>query len=253
MLKEKLKKNQVSIGTWITLGHSSVIDIMASAGFEWFALDHEHSLIDYHNIQPLINACKLKNKEVLVRIGKNDDLIIKKVLDAGADGIIVPMIKSADEAKKAVASVYYAPKGNRGVGLSIAQNYGIGFEEYKDWHYENLIVIAQIEHIDAVQEIEAILLTEGIDGVIIGPYDLSASLGVAGELEHPQVLQAIKKVETACKKLNKPLGFHVIKPQYEQVIEKIKAGYNLIGFSLDFYFLGEKCRYEMRTLKEFEK
>jgi len=135
------------------------------------------------------------------------------------------------------------------VGLNRAQRYGFGFEEYKKWVDEKLVVIAQIEHIDGVNNIEEIIQTEGIDGIIIGPYDLSGSLGIPGNYNQPIVKEALIKVEEACLTHKKSMGYHVVEPDSDLVIEKQKAGYNFIAFSTDFLFLGQKAVEEMNKLK----
>ena len=247
-LKTKLKNNSLTIGSWLTIGHTSIIEIMATAGFDWLTIDMEHSAITLDKAQELILAIQSKDMDALVRVGKNDELIIKQVMDAGADGVIVPMVCSKDDAERAVASVKYPPFGKRGVGLARAQNYGIGFNEYKEWLNNDSIVIAQIEHKKAVGNIEEIISVDGIDGIIIGPYDMSASFGIPGELDSPILLKAIKKVEIACKSSNFPLGFHVIEPEHKDLQEKVKLGYSFIAFSLDFFFLGKKARAEMEEI-----
>jgi 2-dehydro-3-deoxyglucarate aldolase len=248
-LKEKLTKNKLSIGSWVTIGHHSIVEIMASAGFDWLTIDMEHSAITLEKAQELILTIQSKKMTALVRVGKNDELIIKQVLDAGADGVIIPMVCNKADAERAVKAVKYPPQGNRGVGLARAQNYGIGFEEYKRWLTDESIVIAQIEHKDAVKNINEIIDVEGIDGLIIGPYDMSASFGIPGELNSPILLDAVKKVEEVCVAANFPLGYHVIKPNHQDIKEKIDLGYSFIGFSLDFFFLGEKAREEMEKIK----
>jgi len=135
------------------------------------------------------------------------------------------------------------------VGLDRAQQYGAGFDAYKQWLNESSIVIAQIEHIDAVNNIEEILKVDGIDGIIIGPYDLSGSMGYPGEYHREDVKAAIRRVEETCIAASKPLGFHVIHPEHQLILEKIQNGYTFIAFSLDFFFLGEKLRSEMQQLK----
>jgi len=197
-LKEKLKKNYPTFGSWITIGHSSIVEIMASAGFEWLTIDMEHSAIDIAKAQELITVIQANGLEALVRVSKNEEVIIKRVLDAGADGVIVPMIKNAVDAQQAVDYVKYPPMGKRGVGLARAQKYGIGFEEYKEWQKDGTIIIAQIEHIDSVQNIDSIVLTSGIDGIIVGPFDLSASMGMPGEYERDEVKSALKHIEERC-------------------------------------------------------
>lgn len=244
-LKEKLQLNSLTIGSWVTIGHPAVVEIMASAGFEWLTIDMEHSAIGFETAQNLITAMQLHGVTPLVRVGRNDDLIIKRVMDIGAAGVIVPMVNSVEDAQRAVANVKYPPDGARGVGLYRAQNYGTSFNEYKKFVKKDSIVIAQIEHIDAVDNIDGILYTHGIDGIIIGPYDLSASMGMPGEYDKPEVQKAIGKVEEACKRIGKPLGFHVIQSDSAKLREKIDSGYTFLAFSLDFFFLGDKAREEM--------
>ncbi|OGU72639.1 MAG: 2,4-dihydroxyhept-2-ene-1,7-dioic acid aldolase [Ignavibacteria bacterium RBG_16_34_14] len=248
-LKEKLKNNQLSIGSWVTLSHMSIPEIMATAGFDWLAIDMEHSVIEISEAQALISLIEAREIVPLVRVGENNPYLIKRVMDAGAYGVIVPMVNKKDDAVKAVKAVKYPPYGNRGVGLARAQKYGIGFEEYKSKLDDNSIVIVQIEHIDAVRNLDEIISVEGVDGCIIGPYDLSGSLGVAGQFDHPDMLAAIIKIEETCKKYKFPLGFHVIPPDNRLVEEKIDKGYKFIAFSIDFMFLGNKCRDEMKMLK----
>jgi 2-dehydro-3-deoxyglucarate aldolase len=248
-LKQKLKNNQLTIGSWITIAHYSVVEIMASAGFEWLVVDMEHTSISLNEAQILINTIQSKNLKALVRVSKNEEVIIKKVLDMGADGIIVPMIKSKDDVKKAINFAKYPPIGKRGVGLYRAQNYGIGFEEYKKWIEKELIIVAQIEHIQAVKNIEEILDSD-IDAIIIGPYDLSGSMGFPGEYYRKDVKKAIKKVKDACKKYNKSYGFHVIESDPNYLKQKIEEGATFLAYSLDFFFLGDSARNGMQIIKK---
>ena len=249
MLKKRLANNQISIGSWITIGNPAIPEIMANADFEWLTIDIEHNSIDLSMVQNMISTIQSKNISALVRVSKNEEVIIKHVLDAGADGIIVPMINNKEDAIKAVEYAYYPPKGKRGVGLARAQNYGIGFESYKEWLNNNLVIIAQIEHIEAANNIEEIISTYGIDGVIIGPYDLSGSLGYPGEFDRIEVKQAIEKVEKACLKKGFPLGFHIVQPEAELINKVIEKGYRFIAFSTDFLFLGTKLNEEMGKIK----
>lgn len=248
-VKEKLKNNLPTIGSWVTIGHQSVVEIMASAGFEWLTLDLEHSSMDMSKVMELIALIQANNMAALVRVSKNEEVVIKRVLDAGADGVIVPMVRTAADAQQAVDYVKYPPLGKRGVGLNRAQKYGIGFEEYKEWQKDGTIIIAQIEHIDSVNNIDEIINTPGIDGTIVGPFDLSASMGMPGEYHKQEVIEALHRVEERCKYFNKPLGFHVINSDYKLVEEKLNVGYTFLAFSLDFFFLGDKAREQMSLLK----
>ena len=249
-LKEKLKNNRLTIGSWITIGETSVVEIMATANFEWLCVDMEHTTIDLNKAKMLITTIQANNMKALVRVSKNEEVIIKKVMDMGADGVIVPMIKNREEALEAVGYVKYPPYGNRGVGLYRAQGYGTKFEEYKKWVNEEAIVIAQIEHIEAVNNIDDILAVDGIDGTIVGPYDPSGSMGIPGEYHKPEVKEAIEKVRLACEKQKIPYGFHVIESNPDKLLERIEEGCTFLAYSLDFFFLGDSVRDGMKKIKE---
>lgn len=245
ILKKKLLNKEQSIGSWITIPNQSVIDILAEADFDWLTVDMEHTAIDYNELQILIGFIQSHGMAALVRVSKNEEVAIKRALDAGADGIIVPMVKNKADIQMAVDYAKYPPTGKRGVGLNRAQKYGFGFEEYKKWVDEGLVIIAQIEHIDAINNLEDIADNKHLDGMIVGPYDLSGSLGIPGEYNDPIVVKALEKLESFCAKYNKSLGFHVIDPDIEKVKKKFNEGYNFIAFSTDFLFMGRKASEEM--------
>ena len=192
-LKKKLKRREITLGSWITLGNTSIAEIMAKAGFEWLVVDMEHSAITLDIAQQLIQVIEGCGAVPLVRVGENNATLIKRVMDAGAYGVIVPMVNTKKEAEAAVNAVKYPPVGTRGVGLARAQGYGNNFEDYRDWIKKESIVIVQIEHIDAVNNLEDILKVRGVDGSIIGPYDLSASLGIPGEFDNTELKRPLKK------------------------------------------------------------
>jgi len=249
-LKVKLKNNQLTIGSWITVGNTSIAEIMAQSGFEWLTVDMEHSVITLDIAQQLIQVISGSGVVPLVRVGENNPYLIKRVMDAGAYGVIVPMVNTIEQAEAAVKAVKYPPIGTRGVGLARAQGYGLEFDDYAATVNEESVVIVQVEHIDSVSNLEAILSVNGVDGCIIGPYDLSGSLGVPGNFMHPDVMAALKKTEKVCKKMNVPLGMHVIEPDYRLVIDNIKKGYTFIAFSLDSLFLGTSCREQLNLLRD---
>lgn len=247
-LKNKLKNNELTIGSWVTIGHPAVVDIMASAGFEWLVIDIEHTSIDLTTTHNLIATIQANGMKALVRVSKNEEVVIKRVLDMGADGIVVPMIKSKEDALEAIDYAKYPPVGKRGVGLFRAQKYGLGFDEYKKWVNDELVIIAQIEHYKAVDNIEEIITTNGIDGVIIGPYDLSGSMGYPGEYDRDDVKNGIAKVLEVCEANNIPSGFHVIESDPAKLNERIKQGCTFLAYSLDFFFLGDSARDGMKKI-----
>jgi 2-keto-3-deoxy-L-rhamnonate aldolase RhmA len=241
------------LGSWITLNHPSIAEIMADAGFDWLCIDLEHSVTDYFETQQLIIAIQAKGIKAFVRVGENNVRIIKRVLDAGADGIIVPSVNSKADAENAVKAVKYPPFGTRGVGLARAQKYGFGFEDYRDVKSRDIKLIAQIEHINAIQELDEIISTEGIDGTFIGPYDLSGSMGKPGSFDDADVRAALQRYEEVAKRYDKWIGFHVVPPDHKLIAEKLEQGYNFIAFSFDAYFLGQIIRKELSDLKQYDK
>lgn len=249
-LKKKLQNNQLTLGSWIMMGNTMSVEVMALAGFEWLVVDIEHTAMDMETTQTLIATIQAKGIKALVRVSKNEEVVIKKVLDMGADGIIVPMVCSQDDAKQAVAYAKYPPVGKRGVGLYRAQQFGMGFEAYKKWVDEELVIIAQIEHIDAVNAIDAILAVEGIDGTIIGPYDLSGSMGYPGEFEREDVKEAVQTVLDRCHAHNIPSGFHVVDTDPAKLQLKIDQGCTFLAYGIDYFFMRDAAISGMKTLRE---
>jgi len=236
-LKQKLKNNELTIGSWIMMGNPMSVEVMALAGVDWLVIVIEHQPIDMETVQILIISIQAHNIKALVRVSKNEEVVIKKVLDMGADGIIVPMVSSKEDATQAVDYAKYPPVGKRGVGLFRATKFGTKFEEYKKWVDEELVIIAQIEHIDAVNNIDEIVNVDGIDGTIIGPYDLSGSMGYPGEFERDDVKEAVQTVLDSCKKNNMPSGFHVVDTDPEKLNQKIAQGCTFMAYGIDYFFM----------------
>lgn len=248
-LKTKLANSELTIGSWITLGHPAIAEIMAAAGFDWLVLDMEHSVMELGEAQAIIQVLDKQQCSAIVRLTSNHPDQIKRVMDAGATGVMVPMVKSAADARVAVQGVYYPPRGQRGVGLARAQGYGASFPAYQQWLEENAVVVVMIEHVDAVNSIDAILAVPGVDAYIIGPYDLSGSMGRPGDLNHPEVQAAIEAVLTAGQSAKKPGGIHVIEPDPDALQQRIKAGFNFLGYALDIRILDSICRNHMQQIR----
>ena len=249
-LKDKLSRNEVTIGSWITLAHSGIAELMAkTAGFDWLVIDMEHSVIELRDAQEMMQAIDLGGTTPLVRLTSHDENLIKRVMDAGAHGVVVPFVNSKAEAEQAVRSVYYPPRGSRGTGLARAQGYGASFPAYKEWLDSNGVVVVMIEHIDAVDQIDEILGVPGVDGFIIGPYDLSASLGVPGEFDNPQVIDAIERICTGGKAAGKPGGIHVVEPDLNLLKKYIDDGFTFIGYGMDIRFLDAICRDHLNKIE----
>ena len=240
-LKEKLKKKVTTTGSWITFSDPSSAEVMANAGFDWLTIDLEHSCINIKEAEQLIRTIDLCGVTPLVRLTSNNPDLAKRVLDAGAKGIIVPMIKSLDDAKNAINAAYYPPKGTRSFGLARAQGYGTRFDEYLQASYEETVVILQIEHIEALDQLEDILSLENVDAYIIGPYDLTGSMGIPGQFDNEKYLQTIEEIKSIGQRVQKPGGIHIVEPDLE-AYKKAKENYTFIAYSVDFRMLDVSSR-----------
>jgi 2-dehydro-3-deoxyglucarate aldolase len=185
----------------------------------------------------------------LVRVGENNPNLIKRVMDVGSYGVIVPNVKNAKEARDAVAAVKYPPAGTRGVGLYRAQKFGLQFDEYKKWLSNESVVIIQIEHIDAVNNIDEIFMVPDIDAYMIGPYDLSGSIGKPGEFNDSDVIHALQKAKKAAARHNIPAGFHSVSADPEEAKKRRDEGYSFLAFSVDTIFLANAARTALFMLK----
>jgi len=253
-LKKALETRKPVIGSWITLAHPAIAEIMAKAGFDWLAVDLEHSVITIREAEELIRVIDLCGCVPLVRLSANNPVQIKRIMDAGAYGVIAPMVNSASDAEKTVSAVRYPPSGTRGVGLARAQGYGYDFDRYLEWVNKESIVIVQIEHIEAVNNLVNILGTEGVDGFIVGPFDLSSSLGVPGQFDHPLMKDTLEKINTIGKESGKAQGIHVIEPNIEESKKRIEQGYRFLAYSLDIRMLDNSCRLGIKKIKkEYKK
>jgi 2-keto-3-deoxy-L-rhamnonate aldolase RhmA len=252
-LKQALRQGELCLGSWITLAHPAIAEIMAKAGFSWLAVDLEHSVITIREAEELIRVIELCGVVPLVRLAANDPVQIKRVMDAGAYGVIVPMVNTATQAEQAVASVFYPPRGRRGVGLARAQGYGCNFEGYQEWLQQEAVVIVQVEHIQAVENLQEILAVEGVDGFMVGPYDLSGSLGVPGKWAHPHMVEAMARIREIGGASDKAAGIHVVEPDPGAARQKMAEGYRFIAYSLDIRLLDCACRQGLETIGSLKK
>ena len=241
-IKKNLTNKKIQIGSWITIGSPIVAEIMANAGFNWLVIDLEHSVINIEMAGDLIRIIDLCGVSPIVRLTGNDPAQIKRVMDAGAHGIIVPSVNTPDEALRAVSATRYAPAGSRGVGLARAQGYGANFEEYFKWQQNSPMVIVMIEHINAVNHLEKILAVPGVDAFIIGPYDLSCSLGAPGDFQNPLFIETIQYIKSTGERMGCPTGYHIVEPDLRMLEERIDQGYNLIAYSVDMRILDVGAR-----------
>lgn len=222
--------NRVLNGTIFSMGAPQVAEIISDSGLDWVLIDMEHSTMSLDTVQ---TALQIMGDKILkiVRVPGNDDIWIKRVLDTGCDGILVPMVKSSEEAVRVVKSAKYPPVGQRSVGVGRAHKFGAAFKEYVDKANDTLIIMIQIEHIEGVKNIDSILSVPGIDSIFIGPYDLSASMGLIGQIDHPDVSAAIGLVKSKCKDAGIPYGIFGISP--EAVEKEIGDGCTFLLCGID--------------------
>ena len=222
------------IGTLLSLPSPELAEIASAAGFDWLFLDMEHGTLETEDIlrmaQAVRNPCAC-----LVRIPENREMWVKKALDAGTTGIIVPHVNSAEDAALAVRWAKYPPDGGRSVGFTRANGYGARFQEKVETANGETVVIVQVEHIDGVRAIEAILDVSGVDAVFVGPYDLSASLGKPGRIQDADVRESIRTVASACAVRKAPAG--IFAQGIEASVQALEAGYTLVcsGVDVDLY------------------
>jgi 2-keto-3-deoxy-L-rhamnonate aldolase RhmA len=237
--KTRLKKREILLGPLVTLSSTEVAEILSRVGFDWLWIEMEHAPTGLARIQELIQATGGRIP-CLVRVPWNDDVWIKQILDTGCDGIVIPQIRNSSEARAAVRACKYPPVGIRSVGIARAQGYGMSFQDYIEHADERLVTVLQTEHIDAANNIESILDVPGFDAVLIGPYDLSASMGIPGQINHPDVQQAIGKIKAACSDRQMPIGVFAI--DAEAAKGQIATGCTLIALSADTMFLWKAAK-----------
>jgi 2-dehydro-3-deoxyglucarate aldolase len=235
-LRTRLRAGGATIGSWMQIPHASVAEIMGQAGYDWVALDLEHGAIALHQLPDLCRALELGGTLPLARIAQADPRECKQALDAGVGGVIVPMIESGEQLAAVRDWCRWPPAGTRGVGFSRANLFGRHFEAYREEAQAPLLV-AMIEHIRAVERLETIVAVEGLDAVLIGPYDLSASMGLTAQFEDPRFAQALQRVRAVTAARGIACGVHVVAPEPAMLSRRLAEGYRFIAYAIDAVFL----------------
>lgn len=236
-LKKQLEERRKVFAAWTSFGHPSISEVFSRIGVDFVGIDLEHSTISLEQTQQIIAVCHGSGTLALPRIASHNREMVKRVLDSGADGIIAPMVSHPSEIEKLISWCKYPPMGQRSYGVSRGQGYGFDFEEYtKSWN-ESSILIIQIESIQGVENVEELLNFGEVDGAMIGPYDISGSIGVPGQLDHPDVVQACKKVILASKKSGKSCGIHLVEPSLNIVQHAFSDGYTFVVLGSDVFLL----------------
>lgn len=242
-----VKRNQILLGAWMMFGHPGIAEVFAGEAIDFVCVDMEHTDTGLHDLANIARALKGSGKELFVRLPGCDEVAAKKALDLGATGIIVPSVNTREQAEKAVAIAKFPPEGIRGASLCRATDYGRNFSEYFATHNKRVKVVVMLEHISAVAQVDAILSVPGITASFIGPYDLSASMGLAGQLDHPDVAAARQAFLAASQRHGVLPGYHIVPNNPELVQNAITEGYRFIALSLDQEFLKDGLRRMLAT------
>jgi len=248
LLKQKLMAGHRVLGCWTALGSPVVTELLAMTGFDYLLLDQEHGLGDLDSLVAQMQAMSATACSPIVRVPWNDHAIIKRVLDAGAEGIMIPAIETAEEAKAAVAACHYPPKGIRGAGASMARasNYGM-VTDYAKTAGDDLMIILQVESPTAIANLDAILAVEGIDLVFIGPGDLAAAAGHMGNMRHPDVVALIEEGERKILAAGKPMG--TVPHPGRSLDEMFSRGYTFINAGSDVSRLRDSALADIRSFR----
>ena len=238
----KLRKDLPALGGWVMTSAVTPAEIMSQAGFDWVCVDAEHSPVSKETASNMFRAIERHGAEPFVRISLNDEVEIKKFLDIGARGIIVPMIKSYEEVEEAVSCIKYPPEGKRSFALPRCTGFGQWPDEYFAMANKETFIGIMIEHIDAVKEIDRIFSSKAIDAILAGPYDLSGSLGIPGQFDNREFKETLDLISRKAKEHSVRTGMHEVHPTKEKINKLIDGGYRFIACGIDTLFLLEKAQ-----------
>lgn len=250
-LKNRLRAGQTSIGAWLSFTDPAVAELMAGVGFDWLLIDMEHSPFTLQSLEAMLMAFNGRNTVPIVRVAWNDRVMIKHALDLGAEGILIPYVSSVEEARQAVAACKYPPQGIRGFGPRRASDYYRKTDEYVHAANEGILVLVQIENIRAVEAVGEILSVPGIDVVLLGPNDLAASMGLLGQPDHPEVVNAIDRVVAEARRLGIPAGVPLDTDAPSDVLlEWVSRGCRFVFAGEDHSFLRRIATLSLKKFKQ---
>jgi len=247
-IKKRLAAGEVVIGPFVGINSPDIVEIMGIAGFDFCVIDTEHGPMDPESIQQLVRAAELSGMTPVVRAPRAEAVDILKILDIGAQGIHVPQVNSRQSAVEVVKAARYHPEGMRGVAVPRALSYGLRpLGEVIAEANRELMVIVHCENADGLEKLEEIASVEGVDMVFVGPYDLSQSLGVPGEIFHPSMVKAVSRALDSISSAGKPAGIFVTSS--DEAKRRIDEGFRYIAYSMDSLIFGNACREAVSTLR----
>jgi 2-keto-3-deoxy-L-rhamnonate aldolase RhmA len=236
-LKGKLRNRERLFAGWVSYAHPSITETIARAGFDFMFIDMEHSTISIEQGQRIIAASQSEGVPCIPRPVSHSNDYLKPLLESGADGMLIQMVETADQVEELIRLVKYPPVGRRTYGVNRAQAYGFDFDEYiNNWNKTSTFML-QVESIKGVENIEELLAYDEVDAVMIGPLDISGSLGVPGQTTHPLVIEASRKVIEACKRHGKSCGTQVADANPSSVNALFDLGYNYAILGSDLFVL----------------
>ena len=244
--RTRLLAHEKMLGILLTMPVPAIAQICADAGFDWLFLDMEHGSLDLANVERIVQTVN-DRCPCVVRVPINDRLWIGKVLDFGVAGLIIPQVNTAEQAEAAVFAAKYSPRGGRGIGLGRAARYGANLAKYLEGANEDAALIAQIEHRDAVENVQAIASVDGVDALMIGPVDLSGSYGKPAQLDDTEVQAAITRVHDFA--LTKKIPVSVFCPTVERAVRAFEEGYTLVPVATDGLLLVRAAASTVKTAK----
>ncbi len=231
----KWRNNEQTVGGWLSLSNTHTAEMLAHAGFDWLCVDLQHGLLDYGDLLHMLPAISTTDTIPLVRVSGNDPQEIMKVLDAGALGVIVPLVNNRLEAERAVAACMYPPIGNRSFGPVRAAMYG--GKGYASEANNEIACIAMIETRDGIANIEEIVTTPNLGGIYIGPSDLALALDLPpnGDTDEPIHLEKVQEILQCCRQHGVPVGIHTNSLPFAQ--RRLEAGFDFVTLGSDAGFL----------------
>ena len=251
-LKEKIKAGQKPIGTFCELMSENVVEALGYAGLDYVIFDNEHSPIEAETTLAMVRAAEHGNITPLARVRGISRPAVLKLLDIGVQGLIVPNVKTVEDVKQLVSWSKYNPIGNRGFSGSRKDGWGfmldMSVRETMDYFNEQVLLIPQCETVEALESIEDIVVVDGVDGIFVGPYDLSIAMGIPGEFDNPKFIAAIKRINEACKKAGK--FTMIFTADSKAVVNHFKNGFDSVAYSMDAAFLINECRREMSCIRD---
>ena len=246
-LKQKLNSGELLLGVTATIGSPQIAELLANIGFDWIWIETEHTTMSPESVLQQLQAISGTGTQALVRVPCNDPTLIKRIIDTGPHGIIVPEINNREDAENAIRYIKYPPMGERGIGLSRAQGYGLKLGDYIKSANDEVAAVFMIEHVNAVKNINEILSVKGLDAVIVGSLDLAGSMNLKDDLSNPAIENETQKVLVACQKANIPCG--IFAGSAEIAKSRIKHGFRLLTLGADVLMILSSAKNILDSVK----